>query len=175
MQKKLGQLAYLFGQFHGHSEVILDGLGGRGLLLLMLLLVMWVGSLCSLQLGSQLGLGCLLLPFPEFSLPAVPFPDFTFPALLLDPLLLPLLGFTAFPGVEIMGCLTSFAYSSGRVPLRDLLESCHNVGLVQYSFQLMRKWIFSGQLTCRALWIRYNITSKTSGIQMQIMRAHPII
>ena len=40
MQKKLGQLAYLFGQFHGHSEVILDGLGGRGLLLLMLLLVM---------------------------------------------------------------------------------------------------------------------------------------
>ena len=37
--RKVGP-AYLLGQFHGHSEVVLHGLGGRGLLLLMLLLVM---------------------------------------------------------------------------------------------------------------------------------------
>ena len=91
-------LAYLLGQLHGHSEVVLDGLGGRGLLLL--LLVLGVGSLGGLELGGQLGLGGLLLPFPEFPLPPLPFPDFAVPPLLLDPLLLPLLGLASFPGVK---------------------------------------------------------------------------
>ena len=93
-------LAYLLGQLHGHSEVVLDGLGGRGLLLLLLVLVLRVGGLGGLELGGQLGLGGLLLPFPEFPLPPLPFPDFAVPPLLLDPLLLPLLGLASFPGVK---------------------------------------------------------------------------
>ena len=64
-----------------------------------------MGGLGGLQLGGQLGLG-MLLPFPEFPLPPLPFPDFAFPALLLDPLLLPLLGFTALPEVEMINSLT---------------------------------------------------------------------
>ena len=94
----MGQSAYLLGQLHGHSEVVLDGLGGRGLLLLLLVLVLGVGGL---ELGGQLGLGGLLLPFPEFPLPPLPFPDFAVPPLLLDPLLLPLLRLASFPGVKI--------------------------------------------------------------------------
>ena len=39
--RKVGP-AYLLGQFHGHSEVVLHGLGGRGLLLLLLVLLMLV-------------------------------------------------------------------------------------------------------------------------------------
>ena len=95
-----GQSAYLLGQLHGHSEVVLDGLGGRGLLLLLLVLVLRVGGLGGLELGGQLGLGGLLLPFPEFPLPPLPFPDFAVPPLLLDPLLLPLFGLASFPGVK---------------------------------------------------------------------------
>ena len=99
----MGQSAYLLGQLHGHSEVVLNGLGGRGLLLLLLVLVLVlrVGSLGGLELGGQLGLGGLLLPFPEFPLPPLPFPDFAVPPLLLDPLLLPLLRLASFPGVKI--------------------------------------------------------------------------
>ena len=82
--------------------MVLDGLGGRGLLLLlMVLLVLLVGCPCGLQLGGQVGGMLLPLPlFPEFSLPALPFPDFSFPALLFNPLLLSLLRLAALPVAE---------------------------------------------------------------------------